>query len=1118
MISVKILNKPKSNRTSSRSMTSVASVSKATVADHASFSDQAEYANRAGYASRAAYADQAGSLASYESMDSRYLSKTDDDTASGLITFLKGLLTGNFQTGVNNSGASINELGAAEFQSVKVRDFIQAFSATIANITADNLTVNTLLTALEAAITTLTVRDLTVTGVAHFFKLVIDELKSVGGMVMITAANATIYRVETLSNGNYKCYFRSTDGDRRIYNQFEVGDGAICQTFDVAEGTSYNVSNKYYWRRVTDVGSETIDGVETHYITLSYNDCASGSGTPAAGDEVAQLGYYATGTLSDDQKARQSAIVISSYNSNDPGVKAPYFAQYSGINDFDLASHRLNWIARNGIQMTGVFKSIVDGQERNIIDILDDLANQFEAIKGQVDNKFDIWYGHGVPTLNNEPASAWSSSEYESHLQDIYYDLDKEAASDGGNCYRFSHSNSQGYYWDKVTDAKTLSVLEKISDVASDGILSGGMEKVRIYIEWMAAVSDYSYYLQQVTTMGLTMDNVWLTYVDALEDLGTFLSGGTTWTVSSLPAVPTWINDANRSVTTGTPDNPISASEYRTVWTDYYEAYAALLQKLGVTTYNISNERTKVFVTAQSVSSNPVPPDTDIQGETPTPPYKAGDFWLYTLLTGEQKLFICTTNQASAYSPSHWQDMSDVVVSSDIRYNMRMAMDKLADDDAFVTWYSKAEVVNNGYIQVIICDSVSEAGHYYYNNGTIYDGETDNEVTPVLASLAVVGSTVYQYRDVTVDRVTTRQWVDMNISDLPVCLLTIYAGTLETAWKIYRALANNAAEHSGAMAPNTFTAQFAAATEALPNQKKTITANGYLYYYQNGDAWEPLGDNQDHSVIQNLGDAIVMAVWGEDSSSQIAINRRSISALTTWQGTVNGQIANLNTGLAAKVDVNGSGATAFSKLYADAVSNDGTIQKKAEMITYVQKYTENGQDYLESGVKIKGDKIILEGATTVNGNFSIDQAGNVDVKGTVKADILYRSVGVVQLSSSTPVVYDGTYDVIWLIGKGNFQLGNPANHKGRIVEIHGYSETNNSYYEPVVSVYDKDRNSSNFQYIEWFGLPSGVVSTLACVYMYITTSVSFPGKPKAVFYSDGDYWYLMERGANTSIG
>lgn len=1079
----------------------------------------AGYANSAGYATKAGtaeYAERAGiadGLSSYGELDGRYLSKTDDDTASGLITFLKGLLTGNFQTGVNNSGASINELGAAEFQSVKVRDFIQAFSATIANITADNLTVNTLLTALEAAITTLTVRDLTVTGVAHFFKLIIDELKSVGGMVMITAANATIYRVETLSNGNYKCYFRSTDGDRRIYNQFEVGDGAICQTFDVAEGTSYNVSNKYYWRKVTDVGSETIDGVETHYITLSYNDCASGSGTPAAGDEVAQLGYNTTGTLSDDQKARQSAIVISSYNSNDPGVKAPYFAQYSGINDFDLASHRLNWIARNGIQMTGVFKSIVDGQERNIIDILDDLANQFEAIKGQVDNKFDIWYGHGVPTLNNEPASAWSTSEYESHLQDIYYDLDREAASDGGNCYRFSYSASNGYYWDKVTDSKTLAVLEKISDVASDGILSGGMEKVRIYIEWMAAVADYSYYLQQVSTMRLTSDNDWMIYVDALEALGTFLSGGTSWTVSSLSTVPTWINDANRSVTTGTPDKPISASEYRTVWTDYYEAYAALLQKLGVTTYNISNERTKVFVTNQSVSSNPVPPAAAIQGETPAPPYKAGDFWLYTLLTGEQKLFICTTNQASAYSPSHWQDMSDVVVSSDIRYNMRMVMDKLADDDTFVAWYSKEEVANNGYIQVIICDSVSEPGHYYYNNGTIYDGETDNEVTPVLASLAVVGSTVYQYRDVTVDRVTTRQWVDMNISDLPVCLLTIYAGTLETAWKIYRVLANNAAEHSGAMVPNTFTAQFAAATEALPNQKKTITADGYLYYYQNGDAWEPLGDNQDHSVIQNLGDAIVMAVWGEDSSSQIAINRNSIQTLSQRMTTVNGDIETLQSSMTNKVDGNG----AFSTLYAQAVANDGTIQKKAEMLTYVQKYTENGQDYLESGVKIKGDKIILEGATTVNGNFSIDQAGNVDVKGTVKADILYRSVGVVQLSSSTPVVYDGNYDVIWLIGIGNFQLGDPADHNGRIVEIHGYTEDRNSYYQPIVSIYSPDPSSSSFEYINQFGLPSGVVSIAGSVAMFNESGATTSEKPKAIFYSDGSYWYIMEWNINTTL-
>lgn len=1088
----------------------------------------AGYANSAGYATKAGtaeYAERAGiaeNLSENSPVFDKVLLKTGD-TATGLIGFLQGLITGEFSAGVPNSGASIDALGNGEFQSLTVRDFISALRATIATITTDNLTVNSLLTALEAAITTLTVENLTVTGAAHFFKLIIDELKSVGGMVMITAANATVSHVESVTGG-YKCYFRSSDGDRKIYNQFEVGDAAICQTFDVAEGVNYNVSNKYYWRRVVAVGTETIDDVDYHYITLSSSDCATGSDEPEAGDEIAQLGYYATGTLTDDQKARQSAIVISSYNSNDPGVKAPYFAQYAGINDFNLSSHRLNWIARNGIQMTGVFKSIVDGQERNIIDILDDLASQFDEVKAQVDNKFYIWYGHGVPTLNNEPASAWTTNALKAeHLQDIYYDLDREAASQGGNCYRFSYSASNGYYWDKVTDSKTLAVLEQISDVASDGILSGGMEKARIYIEWMAAVSDYSYYLQQVTTMGMTTDNEWLLYIEALEALGTFLNNGSTWTVSSLSTVPLWINDTNRSVTTGSPDNPISASGYRDVWTDYYEAYAALLKTLGVTTYNISADRTKVFVTAQSNASNPVPPASAITGETPSLPYKAGDFWLYTLLNGEQKLYICTVNRATSYSPSHWQDMSEMIISSDVRYNLRIVMDKLSDDKSFVETYSKAAVTTAGYIQVYVCDDVYEPGHYFMDEGKLYvviedsSSYDEEEVSVTHGSIAVVGTTVYQYRSVVVDNRTVMQWVDMSITDLGLCLQTVYAGTLDNTWKIFKTLSNNASEYDCAMVPNTFTAQFAAPTESLPNATKTITADGYFYYYNNGDAWEPYGDNRDHSVIQNLGDAIVMAVWGEDSSSQIAINRNSINALTTWQSTVDGQILTLNSGMATKVDVNGSGATSFASLYSNAVSNDGTIQKKAEMTTYVQKYTENGQDYLETGVKIKGDKIVMEGATTVNGNFSIDTNGNVDVKGTVRADILYRSVGTVQLSSSTPVVYDGTYDMIWLIGKGNFRLGDPASHAGRILEIYGYSETANSNYEPVISIYGTSSSSSNFRYIQWFGLPSGVVSTLGCVYMY-TGQISFPGKPKAVFYSDGTDWYLMERSANTGLG
>lgn len=116
------------------------------------------------------------------------------------------------------------------------------------------------LRAVEAYIKTLSSENittdyLTVTKAAHFFKLVIDEIKSVGGNIIVTPANMVIDSVVRLQNGDYRCFARSTEEDKEIDNTWEVGDQAVCQTFNVHAGVNDNISNKYYWRLVTNTGS-----------------------------------------------------------------------------------------------------------------------------------------------------------------------------------------------------------------------------------------------------------------------------------------------------------------------------------------------------------------------------------------------------------------------------------------------------------------------------------------------------------------------------------------------------------------------------------------------------------------------------------------------------------------------------------------------------------------------------------------------------------------------------------------------------------------------------------------------------------------------------------------------
>lgn len=128
-----------------------------------------------------------------------------------------------------------------KFSGLLDADQIQAISGYIQTLLSDEITCD----------------YLTVTKAAHFFKLIIDEIKASQGAIIITPANAILDKVTSISGG-WRCYYRGKDSEgRQKYNSFEVNDQVVCETFDAATGTSYDVSNQYYWRLVTNVGTKS---------------------------------------------------------------------------------------------------------------------------------------------------------------------------------------------------------------------------------------------------------------------------------------------------------------------------------------------------------------------------------------------------------------------------------------------------------------------------------------------------------------------------------------------------------------------------------------------------------------------------------------------------------------------------------------------------------------------------------------------------------------------------------------------------------------------------------------------------------------------------------------------
>ena len=143
-------------------------------------------------------------------------------------------------------------------------------------------------------------------------EIIVNQVEYVGGQKIYSAAAMIVSKVESTAT-IWRCYFDNKQGTVR--NMFLAGDLAFCQRFKGIEEGGLTT----YWAKVTAIGSD--------YIEISKTDTmVSGSGSPAVGDNIIQLGNAS------DQD-RQSAIIMSSYGANSPSIRL-----YHGISGYTLAN------------------------------------------------------------------------------------------------------------------------------------------------------------------------------------------------------------------------------------------------------------------------------------------------------------------------------------------------------------------------------------------------------------------------------------------------------------------------------------------------------------------------------------------------------------------------------------------------------------------------------------------------------------------------------------------------------------------------------------------------------------------------------------------------------------
>lgn len=374
------------------------------------------------------------------------LSRVKDDTAQGMITFLRGLKVGSYVTGSTGGIFYADTDGKS-----------------------------------HAELDYLTVRMK-----AMFYALEIIKTGVIGGRQMITPGGAIeCIKIEDRNDildeeGNktgenvwdyWRCYFYQDDGTEALDNRFRAGDMALAQDFNIKEGVYENVSNHYFWRLVVNVG--------TNYIDISKTDADAASDAPRVGDTICQLGNKtfvdANGVTHVEDKTRQNAIIFSAVDTFSPSMTL-----YAGINSYsylnkEYVSYGVDKTT-NLAYMNVYGNSYIGARDKSSYMKFDtvtgveikgklvtksgkDVEETFNSFQDQIDGVKETWYGEYTPTLTNQPAVDWNTEALKKrHEGDVFTNIqeyvDDETTPDAGKSWRWLKTGNT-WGWTQIADNDT---------------------------------------------------------------------------------------------------------------------------------------------------------------------------------------------------------------------------------------------------------------------------------------------------------------------------------------------------------------------------------------------------------------------------------------------------------------------------------------------------------------------------------------------------------------------------------------------------------------------------------------------------------------------------------------
>lgn len=378
-------------------------------------------------------------------------------------------------------------------------------------------------------------------------------------------------------------------------------------------------------------------------------------------------------------------------------------------------------------------------------------------LQAQIDGQIETWYYDYEPTLQNEPASNWTTTkERTAHVGDLFYWSSK------GFAYRFMFDDAT-WKWQLVQDTdvtKALAAAEKAQDTAD--------HKRRVFVVqpeppydigdlWVQGENgDIMHCRVAKSESAAYASSDWEKASKYTDDsaLKTFMNGEYADTVKEIQTqvdgkAETWRQDADPS----------------TAWT----TDALKKQHKGDLWYKTSAQKSYIYNGSGWDEMKTNPPDevfdaidgkAQIFSSTPTTPYYENDIYF----TGSTILVCKKTRESGSYNASDWQKK-----------------DNYTDDSAVEDFIQSTYTPTINDIQNQIDGKIDT---YYYDykptlsNVPASEWTTENELQKHNGDLFFWKSKGYTYRFLKVDN--TWQWVQIQDADISEAM-TAAANAQDTA-------------------------------------------------------------------------------------------------------------------------------------------------------------------------------------------------------------------------------------------------------------------------------------------------------------------------------------------------